>query len=111
MTAPKVEGHCDPKFSKLADIFSASIKSGFDDGGSLCLEVENEVVIDMWGGFKDQEHTKPWEENTIANVVVTSNFENHKRPTKHFTEFIERSHNACIRVLVYAPFQKNYLKA
>ena len=68
MTAPKVEGHCDPKFSKLADIFSASIKSGFDDGGSLCLEIENEVVVDMWGGFKDQEHTKSWDENTIANV-------------------------------------------
>ena len=45
MTAPKVEGHCDPKFSKLADIFSASIKSGFDDGGSLCLEIENELSL------------------------------------------------------------------
>ena len=22
----------------------------------------------MWGGFKDQEHTKSWDENTIANV-------------------------------------------
>ena len=51
MTVAKVEGFCDPKFSKLGDIFSKSIKSGFDDGAALSLEIENELVIDMWGGY------------------------------------------------------------
>ena len=38
MTVAKVEGFCDPKFSKLGDIFSKAIKSGFDDGAALsCL--------------------------------------------------------------------------
>ena len=35
MTVAKVEGFCDPKFSKLGDIFSKAIKSGFDDGAAL----------------------------------------------------------------------------
>ena len=68
MTKPKVEGFCDPKFSKLGDIFSKAIKSGFDDGAALSLEIENELVIDMWGGYKDKEHTEVWTEDTIANV-------------------------------------------
>ena len=68
MTVAKVEGFCDPKFSKLGDIFSKAIKSGFDDGAALSLEIENELVIDMWGGYKDKEHTEVWTEDTIANV-------------------------------------------
>ena len=68
MTVAKVEGFCDPKFSKLGDIFSKAIKSGFDDGAALSLEIENELVIDMWGGYKDKEHTEAWTEDTIANV-------------------------------------------
>ena len=34
MTVAKVEGFCDPKFSKLGDIFFKAIKSGFDDGAA-----------------------------------------------------------------------------
>ena len=40
MTKPSVEGFCDPKFSKLEDIFAKAIKSGFDDGAGFALEIE-----------------------------------------------------------------------
>ena len=45
MTVTKVEGFCDSKFSKLGDIFSKAIKSGFDDGAALSLEIENRLVL------------------------------------------------------------------
>ena len=53
MTKSLVEGFCDPKFSKLEDIFAKAIKSGFDDGAGFALEVDGKEVLNLWGGFSD----------------------------------------------------------
>ncbi|HTK67025.1 MAG TPA: serine hydrolase domain-containing protein, partial [Pseudonocardia sp.] len=37
-------------------------------GASLYLDIDGECAIDLWGGFRDQEHTTPWTEDTITNV-------------------------------------------
>ena len=45
MTKPRVEGFCDPEFSKLEEIFVKSVESGFDDGAGFALEVEGKEVL------------------------------------------------------------------
>ena len=40
MTKPRVEGFCDPEFSKLEEIFVKSIESGFDDGAGFALKLK-----------------------------------------------------------------------
>jgi len=37
-------------------------------GASLVVDVDGEIVIDMWGGFRDQARAIPWSEDTITNV-------------------------------------------
>ena len=68
MTKPSVEGFCDPKFSKLEDIFAKAIKSGFDDGAGFALEIEGKEVLNLWGGFSDKQHQKNWQKDTLVNV-------------------------------------------
>ena len=68
MTKPRVEGFCDPEFSKLEEIFVKSVESGFDDGAGFALEVEGKEVLNLWGGYTDKEHKTVWQENTLVNV-------------------------------------------
>jgi CubicO group peptidase (beta-lactamase class C family) len=41
-------------------------------GASFAVNIDGEYVIDIWGGYKDQERTQPWEKDTICNVYSTT---------------------------------------
>ena len=68
MTKPVVEGFCDSEFSELESIFAKAIQSGFDDGAGFALEVDGKEVLNLWGGFSDKAHQKPWQQDTLVNV-------------------------------------------
>tara|TARA_E500000331_G_scaffold319464_1_gene332222 strand:- start:809 stop:2023 length:1215 start_codon:yes stop_codon:yes gene_type:complete len=67
-----VNGYCDDRFIKAQNIFEKSLEDGFELGGAICLEVKGEKVLDLWGGYKDQDRNEAWEENTIVNVFSTT---------------------------------------
>src|SRR6478736_10558057 len=67
-----VHGTCDPKFSELRGILSASIDSGADVGASVAVVLDGDAVVDLWGGWADEAHTKPWTDRTITNVWSTT---------------------------------------
>ena len=67
-----VNGYCDDRFIKARNIFEKSLEDGFELGGAICLEVKGEKVLDLWGGYKDQDRNETWEENTIVNVFSTT---------------------------------------
>src|SRR6185436_9040880 len=54
------------------ELFAAKLQSGEDLGASLVFNINGEVVVDLWGGWADENHTVPWTENTIANVFSTT---------------------------------------
>jgi len=72
MGAPQVHGRCDPRFAAARDAFEANLKSGADVGASFAATIDGELVVDLWGGFKDAAGTEPWEEDTIVNVYSTT---------------------------------------
>ena len=37
-------------------------------GASFAVEVEGEMLINLWGGHQDAQRTKPWQHDTIVNV-------------------------------------------
>ena len=63
-----IDGTCDPRFAAMCDILSANIDSGADVGASAAVMLEGELVVDVWGGWADAEHTAPWQRDTITNV-------------------------------------------
>jgi CubicO group peptidase (beta-lactamase class C family) len=68
----QVQGHCDARFSKLRDLMQEFIASGQDIGASLCINIDGDNVVDIWGGYADISTKKPWEKDTVVNVFSTT---------------------------------------
>ncbi len=69
-----VEGICSDRFAAVRTLFEQNFSSGEDVGASVALIIDDEVVIDLWGGTAtfDDAVDKPWERDTIINVWSTT---------------------------------------
>jgi CubicO group peptidase (beta-lactamase class C family) len=65
-------GTCSDRFAPVRELFAAKLESGEDLGASLALNIDGEMVVDLWGGWADEARTVPWTENTITNVFSTT---------------------------------------
>src|SRR3954468_4776810 len=65
-------GTCDARFDPLRELFAAKLESGEDLGASLAVNIDGEMVVDLWGGWADEARTVPWAEDTIACVFSTT---------------------------------------
>lgn len=63
-----IDGTCDNRFEVLKDMLSGTIDDGSDLGASVAVTIDGELVADLWGGWLDEEHTQPWQRDTITNV-------------------------------------------
>jgi CubicO group peptidase (beta-lactamase class C family) len=63
-----IHGVCDDRFEAVRSALARNLDSGEELGASLVLDIDGDVVVDMWGGFRDQAMTIPWDEHTITNV-------------------------------------------
>ena len=64
----EVLGKCDDRFDGLRAALARNLDSGEELGASLVLDIDGEIVVDLWGGFCDEARTVPWSEQTITNV-------------------------------------------
>jgi hypothetical protein len=62
-----VHGHCDGRFSKVAEALADEIAKGEELGASIALDIDGELVVDVWGGHSDRAKTTAWGEDTIVN--------------------------------------------
>jgi len=69
---PLVAGYCDPRFHAVRDQFAQALASGFDTGASIAVEHQGEMVVNLWGGYKDRGKTDPWSDDTLINVFSTT---------------------------------------
>jgi CubicO group peptidase (beta-lactamase class C family) len=65
-------GACSARFEPLRELFNAKLESGEELGASLAVNIDGDMVVDLWGGWADEARTAPWTENTIANVFSTT---------------------------------------
>ena len=65
-------GICDPQFESLQDLLSGSLDAGTDVGASIAVTIDGELVVDIWGGYADEDKTTPWAADTITNVWSTT---------------------------------------
>src|SRR5271169_7211395 len=67
-TMAELLGKCDDRFDGLRAALARNLDSGEELGASLVLDIDGEIVVDLWGGFCDQARTVPWSQDTITNV-------------------------------------------
>ena len=63
-----IDGYSNPKFDKLRVAFEKNFNDELDVGSSLGVSLNGEVVVNLWGGYKDKDLKSKWEEDTIINV-------------------------------------------
>ena len=66
-----VAGFCDDRFRPLRDLFQSNLDSGIDEGGSLAVTLNGDLVVDLWGGTRDLARSLTWEAKTQAMVAST----------------------------------------
>ena len=67
-----VKGTCENRFLKVKDLFNELHASDREIWSSFSVYKDGKPLIDLWGGYKDQEKTSPWEKNTLATVWSTT---------------------------------------
>jgi CubicO group peptidase (beta-lactamase class C family) len=72
----QINGTCDERFTAVKGAFAGNFDRGLDVGASVCVSIDGEPVVDLWGGTTDgtvdQPGTVPWERDTITNVWSTT---------------------------------------
>jgi CubicO group peptidase (beta-lactamase class C family) len=72
-----ISGTCDERFDGVREAFAANFEpkdSIYDEGASVAVTVDGEMVVDLWGGTADRDAgpSMPWEQDTIINVWSTT---------------------------------------
>ncbi|KAH7355662.1 beta-lactamase [Pyrenochaeta sp. MPI-SDFR-AT-0127] len=68
----KVEGTFEDRFASVQKLLQSYIDNGDELGASLVVNIDGKDVVDIWGGYADQDHSRPWKSDTITNVWSTS---------------------------------------
>ncbi|MGW4463873.1 serine hydrolase domain-containing protein [Micromonospora sp. NPDC004704] len=56
------------QFAEVRDALERNLTSGTELGASITIDIDGETVVDVWGGYRDEARTRPWEADTITNV-------------------------------------------
>ena len=70
--AVKIEGTCDPKFSRVKDAFAENFEKRSEVGAAAAVVLDGKSVVDIWGGYADKAATRPWTRDTLVNVYSTT---------------------------------------
>lgn len=49
-----------------------TIEEGIERGGSFAAYFQGELVVNLWGGFADEEARRPWKYNTASVFYSTT---------------------------------------
>ena len=66
-----IRGSCDERFKGVSDVLAANLDREADLGASVAVTREGDLVVDIWGGYADDQH-RPWDRDTITNVWSTT---------------------------------------
>ena len=61
-------GTCDPRFGAVRDAFERNFAERGEVGASVCVTLDSETVVDLWGGLADPGSARAWERDTIGVI-------------------------------------------
>jgi CubicO group peptidase (beta-lactamase class C family) len=67
-TEVRVQGESDPRYDGLRAELERFLSSGEELGASIAVVDHGVPVVDLWGGFADEDRSAPWGRDTITNV-------------------------------------------
>ncbi|MCG8311680.1 MAG: beta-lactamase family protein [Pseudomonadales bacterium] len=67
-----INGFCDPAFDAVKQKFADNFSKNVEKGAALAVWFRGELVINLWGGYRDKAQTIPWTQDSIVNVFSTT---------------------------------------
>ncbi len=66
--ASPIHGVCDPAFARVREALRDNFEERDEVGAAVAVWIGGRPVLDLWGGHVDQEHTRPWRQDTLVNI-------------------------------------------
>ena len=63
-----VQGTVGHGFERVRDAFVANLTERDELGGAVCVIVDGQVVVDLWGGVRDRATGAPWRADTMTLI-------------------------------------------
>jgi len=63
-----LQGGCDPRFPLVAEALQDSLNTGEELGAAIAVDLDGELVVDVWGGHRDEARTELWKHDTLVNI-------------------------------------------
>jgi CubicO group peptidase (beta-lactamase class C family) len=67
-----IDGVCPPQFAPVRAAFEANFAEGKELGAAFAVTIDEEVVIDLRGGFADRARQRPWGEKTLVPIFSST---------------------------------------
>ena len=61
----EVHGSCDDRFAGVREALARNLDAE-ELGASIAVDLDGETVVDRGGGFRDEERTTPWTQDTLS---------------------------------------------
>tara|TARA_X000000368_G_scaffold883_1_gene713 strand:+ start:28 stop:1227 length:1200 start_codon:yes stop_codon:yes gene_type:complete len=61
-----IKGSCHEDFQEVAEIFAKNFDKYGEIGSSVCVVVDGETTVDLWAGYKNEQRSDEWNENTLS---------------------------------------------
>ena len=62
------KAECDDRFRTVAEEFARNFAERGEVGASVCVTLDGQTVVDLWGGVANVETNAPWERDTVCTV-------------------------------------------
>ncbi len=67
-----IDGSCDERFAAVRHELAQCLDADAELGASIVVDLDGEIAVDLWGGYRDEARTQPWLRDTITNVWSTT---------------------------------------
>jgi CubicO group peptidase (beta-lactamase class C family) len=68
----EIHGSCASAFDRVRDAFEQNFARGNEVGAAVAVWVDGDLVVNLWGGSADAAGSRPWQEDTLCNVLSGS---------------------------------------
>ena len=62
----QIYGKCHDDFQEVVELFVQNFDIYSEIGSSLCVVVDGEIIVDIWGGHTTEQRTEQWNEETLS---------------------------------------------
>jgi len=67
-----IQGFTAPGFEPVREVFARNFSDDIEVGASFSALLDGVTVVDLWGGWQDRAHSRPWQTDTLVNVYSTT---------------------------------------